>query len=59
MIGIDLGTTFSAAAYLDPDGNPQLVSNSRGARLTPSVVMEEDDGTVVVGEDARESMVLM
>ena len=58
MIGIDLGTTFSAAAYLDPDGNPQLVSNSRGARLTPSVVMEEDDGTVVVGEDARESMVL-
>lgn len=59
MIGIDLGTTFSAAAYLDPDGNPQLVSNSRGTRLTPSVVMEEDDGTVVVGEDARESMVLM
>ena len=53
MIGIDLGTTFSAAAYLDPDGNPQLVSNSRGARLTPSVVMEEDDGTVVVGEDAE------
>lgn len=59
MIGIDLGTTFSAAAYLDPDGVPQLICNSRGGRLTPSVVMEEEDGTIVVGEDARESMVLM
>ena len=33
MIGIDLGTTFSAAAYLDPDGNPQLVSTQRSTVL--------------------------
>lgn len=59
IIGIDLGTTFSAAAYLDKDGIPHLMDNSRGNRLTPSVVMEDEDGTVVVGEDAKENMVLM
>lgn len=59
VIGIDLGTTFSAAAYLDQEGVPHLIENSRGDRLTPSVVMEEEDGTVVVGQDARENMVLM
>lgn len=59
IIGIDLGTTFSAAAYLDQEGTPRLIDNSRGDRLTPSVVLEDADGTMVVGEDARENMVLM
>lgn len=59
IIGIDLGTTFSAAAYLDSDGIPRLIDNNRGERLTPSVMMEDEDGSVVVGEDAKENMVLM
>lgn len=59
VIGIDLGTTFSAAAYLNAEGIPQIIDNSRGERLTPSVLLEEEDGTMVVGEDARENMVLM
>lgn len=59
IIGIDLGTTFSAAAYLDQNGVPQMISNSNGKRIMPSVVLEEDDGTIVVGEDAKENLVLM
>lgn len=59
IIGIDLGTTFSAVAYLDSDGTPRLIDNNRGDRLTSSVVLEDEDGTVIVGEDAKENMVLM
>ncbi len=59
IIGIDLGTTFSAAAYLNTEGIPQMIDNSRGERLTPSVLLEETDGTMIAGEDARENMVLM
>ena len=59
VIGIDLGTTFSAAAYMDENGTPQMISLSSGDRLLPSVVMEEEDGSVVVGDDAKENLVLM
>ena len=59
IIGIDLGTTFSAAAYIDASGNPQMISMNNGGRLIPSVVMEDSDGTIVVGDDAKENLVLM
>ena len=59
VIGIDLGTTFSATAYLDENQVPQIIENAQGSRLTPSVVMEDNDGTIIVGEDAKENMVLM
>ncbi len=56
VIGIDLGTTFSATAYLDENQVPQISENAQGGRLTPSVVMEDNDGTIIVGEDAKENM---
>ncbi len=59
VIGIDLGTTFSAAAYLDSDGTPRLIDNNRGEKLTPSVMLEDEDGSIVIGEDAKENTVLM
>lgn len=59
IIGIDLGTTFSAAAYIDANGTPQIISMNNGTRLIPSVVMEDHDGTIVVGDDAKENFVLM
>ena len=37
VLGIDLGTTNSVAAVIDA-GEPVVVENSEGARLTPSVV---------------------
>jgi molecular chaperone DnaK len=59
VIGIDLGTTFSAAAYMNQDDVPQIISNSNGKRLTPSVVMEDEDGTIIVGDEAKDNLVLM
>jgi molecular chaperone HscC len=57
IIGIDLGTTNSVAAYLTADG-PQLILNSLGEALTPSVVGIDDSGAVLVGRAARELQVV-
>jgi molecular chaperone DnaK len=51
-VGIDLGTTFSALSYLDEDGAPRTVVNSRGNDVTPSAVWVKPDRSVVVGEAA-------
>ncbi len=50
-VGIDLGTTYSVVAFLDPQGRPTSVVNANGDVLTPSVVLFDDDG-VVVGKEA-------
>ena len=57
IIGIDLGTTNSAAAHLTPTG-PAIIPNALGGRLTPSVVGVDESGTVLVGAAAREFQVL-
>lgn len=53
IIGIDLGTTNSLSAVFR-DGQPVLMPNALGSVLTPSVVGVLTDGSVVVGETARE-----
>lgn len=53
IIGIDLGTTFSAMAYLDRHGTPVTIPNAEGDLTTPSVVLFEPDGSVIVGREAR------
>lgn len=53
LVGIDLGTTFSAIAYLDEHGKPVTVPDSEGELTTPSVVLFEPNGDVVVGREAR------
>lgn len=53
IVGIDLGTTFSAVAAVGPHGRPQVLANAEGARTTPSVVYFEEGGTAVVGAVAR------
>lgn len=50
-VGIDLGTAFSAAAYLDDDGKPISLRNAEGDLTTPSVVLFDRHG-VVVGKEA-------
>lgn len=53
-VGIDLGTTFSAVARIDPDtGKPVVIKNSFGSATTPSVLCFERDGNVLFGEDAK------
>jgi molecular chaperone DnaK len=47
LVGIDLGTTFSAIATLDDKGHPITLPNRDGEMLTPSAVLIEDGGAVV------------
>jgi len=56
-IGIDLGTTYSVVAYVDPTGRPTTVLNQSGDLLTPSAVGFED-GQVIVGKEAVKGSVL-
>lgn len=55
IIGIDLGTTNSAAAVWR-DGQAVLVPNQLGHLLTPSAVSIGEDGEVITGLAARERM---
>jgi molecular chaperone DnaK (HSP70) len=57
VVGIDLGTTFSAIANLDAYGQPMIIPNDRGRPTTPSVVSFRD-GEAVIGEDAKELQAL-
>ena len=51
-VGIDLGTTLSAAAYVSKTGQTTMVRNSDGEILTPSVVFFARD-KIVVGKNAQ------
>jgi len=46
-VGIDLGTTYSAIAYLGEDGIPTVINNADDRPITPSVVLLDDDRVVV------------
>ena len=56
IIGIDLGTTNSLVSVWK-DGRIQLVPNSFGEYLTPSVVSFDDNGEVYVGKIAKERLI--
>src|SRR6516162_7457387 len=53
LVGIDLGTPFSAIATLDDHGQAITLPNRDGEMLTPSAVLIEDGGAVV-GQAARD-----
>lgn len=55
IIGIDLGTTNSLAAYYTEDG-PKIIPNRLGERLTPSAVSIDENDEVYVGRSALERM---
>ncbi len=52
VIGIDLGTTNSVVAIME-GGQPVVIANAEGNRLTPSVVGFLDNGERIVGHSAR------
>ena len=54
VLGIDLGTTFSATARVDGTGRAQIINNRDGEAITPSVVLFQGD-QVVVGTMAKRS----
>lgn len=56
IVGIDLGTTHSLLGIYE-DGAPRLIPNALGKLLTPSVVSVADDGTILVGDAARDRLI--
>ncbi|MGB2622575.1 MAG: molecular chaperone DnaK [Candidatus Acidiferrum sp.] len=53
-VGIDLGTTNSLVAYIDTQTNqPKCIPGPYGSTLCPSVVSLDSDGSIIVGEAAR------
>ena len=53
IVGIDLGTTNSLVAFINPEGNPQVINDTGKGVLVPSIVHFQADGNVVVGNDAK------
>src|SRR5437762_14366008 len=56
VVGIDLGTTFSAIAHIDAYGKPQIIPNTETERITPSVIFF-DDSQVIIGTVAKNNAV--
>ena len=59
ILGIDLGTTNSAAAFVNPDYNKaEIIPNEEGKNITPSVVQIHADGSTIVGEVAKQEIAI-
>ncbi len=57
IIGIDLGTTTTLAAYISDQG-PEIIPNRYGDRITPSVVAFTKSGEILVGKKAKHGAVM-
>ncbi|WP_207427461.1 Fe-S protein assembly chaperone HscA [Pedobacter sp. SYSU D00535] len=57
IVGIDLGTTNSLVAFINPEGNPQVINDAGKGLLVPSVVHFNPDGSVVVGNEAKQFLI--
>ena len=59
IVGIDLGTTNSLVAHIDPQTKkPICVAGPYGSTLCPSVLSLDPDGTIIVGEPARRRLLI-
>jgi len=57
IVGIDLGTTNSLVAFINPGKNPQVINDAGKGVLVPSVVHFGDAGDVLVGNEAKEFLI--
>ncbi len=57
IVGIDLGTTNSLVAFINPDKNPQVINDTGKGVLVPSVVHFGPAGDVTVGNEAKEYLI--
>ena len=53
IVGIDLGTTNSALAYLDESGDPRILDNEFGENVTRSAIFSDGNETIVGTEALR------
>jgi molecular chaperone HscA len=54
IVGIDLGTTNSLVAFINPDKNPQVINDTGKGVLVPSIVHFGAPGKISVGNEAKE-----
>jgi len=54
IVGIDLGTTNSLVAFINPEGNPQVINDAGKGVLVPSIIHFNTDGHLLVGNEARQ-----
>jgi molecular chaperone HscA len=57
IVGIDLGTTNSLVAFIDPDKNPKVINDAGKGVLVPSVVHFDTAGGITVGNEAKEYLI--
>jgi Fe-S protein assembly chaperone HscA len=53
IVGIDLGTTNSLVAFIDPDKNPKVINDMGKGVLVPSIVHFGPAGEITVGNEAK------
>lgn len=59
IIGIDLGTTNSLSAYINPNNNqPSAINYSGLGTIVPSIVHFKKDGKIAVGDEARQMLTI-
>jgi molecular chaperone HscA len=54
IVGIDLGTTNSLVAFINPDKQPQVINDLGKGVLVPSIVHFSETGDITVGNEAKE-----
>jgi len=57
IVGIDLGTTNSLVAFINPDKNAQVINDAGKGVLVPSVVHFGEAGEITVGNEAKDYLV--
>ena len=57
IVGIDLGTTNSLVAFINPQGDAQVINDTGKGVLVPSIVHFHSDGSVIVGNSARDFLI--
>ena len=53
IVGIDLGTTNSLVAFINPEGHAQVINDTGKGILVPSVIHFHPEGGVLVGNEAK------
>ncbi len=57
IVGIDLGTTNSLVAFINPDKNPVVINDTGKGLLVPSVVHFNAQGDALVGNEAKQFLI--
>ncbi len=57
IIGIDLGTTNSLVAFINGKGDAEAIKSKHGNTIVPSIIHFAQDGSIVVGEEAKKYLV--